>query len=50
MPNSGPKKEISEFDPETESWTVIGAMKEKRYKHDVSVVSFADSDYDKLCN
>ena len=50
MPNSGPKKEISEFNPETESWTVIGAMKEKRYKHDVSVVSFADSDFDKLCN
>ena len=37
-----------EFNSETESWTEIGTMKEKRYQHAVSVVSYTD--YAKWCN
>ena len=40
--------DILEFNHATESWTVIGAMKEKRRRHGVSVVSF--DDYEKWCN
>ena len=40
--------DILEFNHETESWTVIGAMKEKRRRHGVSVVS--SEDYEKWCN
>ena len=41
-------KDILEFNHKTESWTVIGAMKEPRLGHSVSVVSFED--YKKWCN
>ena len=41
-------KDILEFNFQTESWTVIGAMKEPRLGHSVSVVSFED--YKKWCN
>ena len=39
---------ILEFNYETESWTEIGTMKEKRINHAVSVVSY--DDYAKWCN
>ena len=42
------RKEIVEFNQETESWTVIEAMKEPKYGHGVSVVSL--DDYKKWCN
>ena len=42
------RKEIIEFNHETESWTVIGAMKEPKSAAEVSVVSF--DDYKKWCN
>ena len=42
------RKEILEFNHETESWTVIGLMKEERLYHTVSVVPFED--YEKWCN
>ena len=38
-------KDILEFNLQTESWTVIGAMKEPRLAHAVSVVS--SEDYEK---
>ena len=41
-------KDILEFNQETESWTVIGAMKEPKYATAVSVVSY--DDYKKFCN
>ena len=41
-------KDILEFNQETESWTLIGAMKEPRVAHAVSVVSIED--YEKWCN
>ena len=41
-------KEIIEFNHQTDSWTVIGAMKEPKSATDVSVVSF--DDYKKWCN
>ena len=41
-------KDILEFNLLTESWTVIGAMKEPRLAHSGSVVSFED--YKKWCN
>ena len=41
-------KDILEFNLQTESWTVIGAMKEPRLAHSASVVSFED--YKKWCN
>ena len=41
-------KDILEFNLQTESWTVIGAMKEPRVAHSASVVSFED--YKKWCN
>ena len=46
------RKEVLEFNYESESWTVIGAMKEARYHHAVSVISFDDygNDYKKWCN
>ena len=40
--------EILEFNHETELWTVIGAMKEPKVGHAVSLVSF--DDYEKWCN
>ena len=46
--NGGNRKEILEFNYETESWTVIGAMKEPKSAAEVSVVSF--DDYKKWCN
>ena len=36
------RNEIIEFNKETESWTVIGAMKEPKHGTAVSVVSFDD--------
>ena len=42
------QKDILEFNLQTESWTVIGAMKEPRIFHSVSVVSL--DDYKKWCN
>ena len=39
---------ILEFNIETETWTEIGAMKEGRHAHAVSVVSY--DDYAKWCN
>ena len=42
------RKEIIEFNHETESWTVIGAMKEQKFVTAVSVVSL--DDYKKWCN
>ena len=39
---------ILEFNPETESWTKIGTMKESRYNHAVSVVPF--DDFANWCN
>ena len=45
---TGIRKEILEFNQETESWTVIGAMKEPRENHAVSLVSI--DHYDKWCN
>ena len=42
------RKEIFEFNYDTETWTVIGAMKETRRGHAVSVVPFKD--YEKWCN
>ena len=47
MDQSG-RKEILEFNYDTDSWTVIGAMKEPRKNQGVSVVSFED--YKKWCN
>ena len=44
----GMRKDILEFNQETDSWTVIGAMKEDKYGHAVSVVSI--DDYEKWCN
>merc|ERR1711971_202316 len=44
----GLRKEIVEFNQETESWTVIGEMKEGKFSTAVSVVSF--DDYKKWCN
>ena len=41
-------KEILEFNQESDSWIEIGAMKEPRYIHAVSVVSF--DDYEHWCN
>ena len=41
-------KDILEFNLQTESWTVIGAMNEPRLGHSVSVVSIED--YEKWCN
>ena len=41
-------KNILEFNQETESWTVIGTMREPRRIHAVSVVSF--DDFKKWCN
>ena len=46
--DGGHKKEILEFNHETESWIVIGAMKEPRENHAVSLVSI--DDYEKWCN
>ena len=46
--NGGNKKEILEFNYETESWTVIGAMKEQKRGVGVSVVSL--DDFKKWCN
>ena len=46
--SGGVKREILEFNQETESWSVIGAMKEGRYNHGVSLVSI--DDYKKWCN
>ena len=43
-----PRKEISEFNQETESWTLIGTMKEPRNGPSVSLVSFQD--YKNWCN
>ena len=45
---ASPRKDILEFNQETESWTVIGAMKEQKSGHAVSVVSY--DDYEKWCN
>ena len=42
------RKEILEFNYETESWTVIGAMKEQKRGVGVSVVSL--DDFKKWCN
>ena len=42
------RKEILEFNPETESWTAIGVMKEPRSQFAMTVVSF--NDYEKWCN
>ena len=42
------KKEILEFNLQTESWTEIGLMKEPEETHAVSVVSFED--FKKWCN
>ena len=39
---------IQEFSPETEEWSVIGAMEETRRHNRVSVVSFVN--YKKWCN
>ena len=41
------RKQIIEFNFTTESWTVIGEMKEARVHHAVSVVLF--DDYEKWC-
>ena len=41
-------KDILEFNLQTESWTVIGAMKEPRHGHSVSEISIED--YEKWCN
>ena len=41
-------KDILEFNLLTESWTVIGAMKEGKHSNTVSVVSY--DDYKKWCN
>ena len=38
----GPRNEISEYDPGTETWQEIGTMKEARSKHAVTVVSLED--------
>ena len=46
--NIGIRKDILEFNHETDLWTVIGAMKEEKFEHAVSVVSF--DDYEKWCN
>ena len=43
----GYRKDILEFNHESESWTGIGAMKEPKGLHAVSVVSF--DDYEKWC-
>ena len=40
--SEGYKKDVLEFIHETESWTVIGEMKEPKSDHAVSVVSFQD--------
>jgi len=42
------RKEVFEFNPETETWSVIGKMKESRRFHAVSVISFEN--YEKWCN
>ena len=42
------RKEILEFNHESKSWNVIGAMKEKRSVHAVSVVQLKE--YEKWCN
>ena len=42
------RKEILEFNHETDSWTAIGAMKEQKNGHAVSVVS--SEDYEQWCN
>ena len=34
--------EILEFSPETESWTLVDMMREKRAAHAISVVNFKD--------
>ena len=44
----GSLTQILEFNFETESWTEIGTMKEARYHHAVSIVSY--DDYAKWCN
>ena len=46
--SEGYKKDVLEFIHETESWTVIGEMKEPKVDHAVSVVSFQD--YENDCN
>ena len=40
--------EVLEFSHETKSWIMIGAMKEPKRAHAVSVVKF--DDYKKWCN
>ena len=42
------REEILEFNQETESWIVIGAMKEPRKLLAVSVISF--DEYENWCN
>ena len=42
------RKEIIEFNHQTESWTVIGGLKEPRVHHAVSGVTF--DDYEKWCS
>ena len=44
--SGGYKKDILEFIPETESWTLIGEMKESKKYHALSVVSFQDYEND----
>jgi len=46
--NQSASDKILEFNQDTESWTVIGAMKEPRSSFALSVVSF--DDYEKWCN
>ena len=40
--------EVLEFNHETASWIIIGAMKEPKRAHAVSVVTLED--YEKWCN
>jgi len=46
--NGSDQNRIIEFNPETESWSVIGAMKEARRHNRVTIVPWAD--YEKWCN
>ena len=46
--NYSTDNKIMEFNPELEKWLEIGAMKESRADHGVSIVSYKD--YEDWCN
>ena len=46
--DNNPSNKILEFNPETEEWTEIGAMKVATGDHGLSIVDYKD--YEGMCN